>query len=160
LIERLADRCARFVEWIVAGALVLAVVVNFTNVVARYAFNRPLIGADELQVLLMIWMTFLGVVVVTWRGLHLRMDLIAARLPAFARGVLRLAEFLVAAVVAALVFGESWRYTARMLEVGRRSDALGMPVWIPHATVALAFGLMGLIAIYRLTRRAAKGPRP
>lgn len=160
MIERLADGFARVVERIVAYALVLAVVVNFANVVARYVFHQPLLGADELQVFLMVWMTFLGVVVVTWRGLHLRMDLVAGRLPAFARGWLRVAELLVAAVISALVLGESWRYTVRMLEIGRRSDALGVPVWIPHAAVALAFGLMGLIAVYRLGQRASRGPKP
>jgi TRAP-type C4-dicarboxylate transport system permease small subunit len=45
-----------------------------------------------------------------------------------------------------------------MLEIGRRSDALGLPVWIPHSSVAIAFGLICLIAVYRLTRRAARGP--
>ena len=158
MIERLADRFTRLVERLVAYALVLAVLVNFANVVARYGFHKPILGADELQIFLMIWMTFLGVVVVTWRRMHLRMDLVAARLPAFARGWLRLAELLVAAVVAALVFGESWRYAARMLEVGRRSDALGIPVWISHSSVAIAFALMGLISVYRLTQRAARGP--
>lgn len=159
MIERLADRFTRAVERIVAYALVLAVLVNFGNVVARYGFNRPILGADELQVFLMVWMTFLGVVVVTWRRMHLRMDLVAARLPAFARGWLRLAELLVTAAIAALVLGESWRYTAKMLEIGRRSDALGIPVWIPHSAVGIAFGLIGLIAVYRLTRRASQGSR-
>jgi len=157
LIERLADRFTRLVECLVAYALVLAVLVNFANVVARYGFHKPILGADELQIFLMIWMTFLGVVAVTWRRMHLRMDLLAARLPAFARGWLRLAELLVAAVLAALVLGESCRYTVQMLEIGRRSDALGIPVWISHSAVAIAFGLMGLIAVYRLTRRAARG---
>jgi TRAP-type C4-dicarboxylate transport system permease small subunit len=159
LIERLADRCARLVERIVAWALVLAVLVNFTNVVARYGFQRPLLGADELQVQLMVWMTFLGIVVVTWRRMHLRMDLFAGRLPAFVRGWLRVAELLVTAVLAALVLGESCRYAAQMFGIDRRSDALGLPVWISHAAVAIAFGLIGLIAIYRLTRRAAQGPQ-
>jgi TRAP-type C4-dicarboxylate transport system permease small subunit len=158
LIERLADRCTRLVEHLVAYALVLAVLVNFTNVVARYGFHKPILGADELQIFLMIWMTFLGVVVVTWRRMHLRMDLVAARLPAFARGWLRLAELLVAAVLAALVLGESYRYMAQMLAIGRRSDALGIPVWISHSAVAMAFGLIGLIAVYRLAQRAAGGP--
>jgi TRAP-type C4-dicarboxylate transport system permease small subunit len=158
LIERLADRFTRAVERIVAYALVLAVLVNFANVVARYGFHRPILGADELQVFLMVWMTFLGVVVVTWRRMHLRMDLVAGRLPAFAQGWLRLAEALVTAVLAALVLGESVRYVAQMFAVGRRSDALGFPVWIPHASVAIAFGLIGLIAVYRLSRRAARGP--
>ncbi|MGE5792954.1 MAG: TRAP transporter small permease [Bacteroidota bacterium] len=158
MIEQLADRFTRGLERIVAYALVLAVVVNFTNVVARYVFHRPLLGADELQVFLMVWMTFLGVVVVTWRRMHLRMDLVAARLPAFARGWLRFAELLAAAALAALVLGESCRYVATMFEIARRSDALGIPTWIPHSSVAIAFGLMGLIAAYRLTQRAARGP--
>jgi TRAP-type C4-dicarboxylate transport system permease small subunit len=159
LIERLADRFTRALERIVAYALVLAVLVNFANVVARYVFHRPIVGADELQVFLMVWMSFLGVVVVTWRRMHLRMDLVAARLPAPARGWLRLAEALLTAALAALVLGESCRYAARMFEIGRRSDALGIPGWIPHSSVAIAFGLIGLIAVYRLTRRAAQGPR-
>lgn len=157
MIERLAARFTRAVEQLVAYALVLAVLVNFANVVARYVFRSPLLGADELQVFLMVWMTFLGVVVVTWRRMHLRMDLLAARLPAGARGRLQLVEAVVTAVLAALVLGESWRYTVKMLEIGRRSDALGLPVWIPHSSVAIAFGLIGLIAVYRLTRRAARG---
>lgn len=159
MIERLAERAARWVERIVAGALVLAVLVCCANVVARYAFARPLVGADELQVFLMIWLTFLGVVVVSWRRMHLRMDLVAARLPAPARRVLRFAELAATAALAALVLGESWRYTVRMLEIGRRSDALGLPVWITHSAVTIAFGLIGLIAVYRLTRRAAQDPR-
>jgi len=158
LIERLADRFTRAVERLVAYALVLAVLVNFANVVARYGFHRPLLGADELQVFLMVWMTFLGVVVVTWRRMHLRMDLVAERLPAPARAWLRLAEALATAALGALVLGESCRYVAQMFAVGRRSDALGLPVWIPHASVAIAFGLIALIAVYRLARRAARGP--
>jgi len=158
LIERFADRFTRAVERIVAYALVLAVLVNFANVVARYAFRAPILGADELQIFLMVWMTFLGVVVVTWRRMHLRMDLVAERLPAVARGSLRLAEALVAAAFSTLVLGESCRYTAQMFEIGRRSDALGLPSWIAHSAVAIAFGLMSLIAVYRLARRAARGP--
>jgi len=158
LIERFADRFTRAVERLVACALLVAVVVNFANVVARYVFRQPLLGADELQVFLMVWMTFLGVVAVTWRRMHLRMDLFSERLPAIARRWLRLAEALVAAAVSALVFGESFRYAARMFEIGRRSDALGVPSWIAPSSVAIAFGLIGLIAVYRLVRRAARGP--
>ncbi len=158
MIERFADRFTRAVERIVAYALVLAVLVDFANVVARYVFRAPILGADELQIFLMVWMTFLGVVVVTWRRMHLRMDLVAERLPAVARGWLRLAEAVVAAALSALVLGESCRYTARMFEIGRRSDALGLPSWIAHSAVAIAFGLMGLIAVYGVVRRAAKGP--
>ena len=158
MIERFADRFTRTVEQTVAYALVLAVLVNFANVVARYVFRRPILGADELQVFLMVWMTFLGVVVVTWRRMHLRMDLLSERLPAGGRRWLRLGEALAAAVLSALVLGESVRYTVRMFEIGRRSDALGMPSWIGHSAVAIAFGLMGLIAVYRLVRRAARGP--
>lgn len=158
MIERLAGRLTHVVERLVAYALIVAVALNFANVVARYVFRQPILGADELQLLLMVWMTFLGVVVVTWRDMHLRMDLLAARLPAFARRGLRTLELALLAVLAALVVGESWRYTARMLEIGRRSDALGIPVWISHSAVGIAFALIGLIAIYRLKRRAARGP--
>ena len=54
-------------------------------------------------------------------------------------------------------------YARQMLRIGRTSDMAGIPMWIPHATVALGFGLIlvfaicGLIhlVVQRLTTRPA-----
>ena len=59
-IERLADALLTGLGLLVIAAVCL----NFANVVGRYVFGQAIFGADEIQTYLMVWMAFLGAVVV------------------------------------------------------------------------------------------------
>ena len=83
-----------------ALAFILAVLLNFSNVVGRYVFGISLLGSDEVQVFIMVGMTFLGAVVVTRRNQHLRMDVLVQFMPAPIRLALRIAEQLLLAALA------------------------------------------------------------
>ena len=74
MVDRLIDRVARALELALAALFVFAVLLNFANVVGRYLIGRSILWADEIEVFIMVGMTFLGVIVVTWRREHLRMD--------------------------------------------------------------------------------------
>ena len=59
---------------IATALLVVAeIVIPFIGIVARYAFNRPLIWSDELTSLLFLWLAMLGTVLALRRGEHMRM---------------------------------------------------------------------------------------
>jgi hypothetical protein len=59
---------------IATALLVVAeIVILFIGIVARYAFNRPLIWSDELASLLFLWLAMLGTVLALRRGEHMRM---------------------------------------------------------------------------------------
>ncbi|HET7698223.1 MAG TPA: TRAP transporter small permease subunit, partial [Vicinamibacterales bacterium] len=73
-MRRVIDSLARVLEIALALALIGAVLLNFVNVIGRYGFGTTMTIADELQTYTMVWIAFLGAAVVTWRGLHLRMD--------------------------------------------------------------------------------------
>jgi TRAP-type C4-dicarboxylate transport system permease small subunit len=146
------------IERCLALAFMGAVCLNFANVVGRYGFGRSILWADELQVYIMIWMAFLGAAVVSWRNLHLRMDVLVQFYPRSARLALRAAELAALALLSGFVFVQSWRYTAQMIVLERKSDVAGIPMWIPHGAVALGFGLIALVALWRaagLLRRRA-----
>ena len=51
--------------------------------VGRYLFGLSFLGSDEVQIFIMIGMTFLGAVVVSRRNMHLRMDVLVRYLPTF-----------------------------------------------------------------------------
>ena len=84
LIDRAFDWIARVIELVLALAFILAVLLNFTNVVGRYLFGISLLGSDELQVFIIVGVTFLGAAVVTRRNQHLRMDVLVQFMPAAA----------------------------------------------------------------------------
>ncbi len=152
LLDRLLGRLAGWIETVLAVALVLAVVLNFAGVVGRYVFGVALMGADEAQIFIMVWIAFLGAAVVTWREQHLRMDVLLGYLPERARAAIRAAEALALAVFACIVVWESAGYVRQMLALDRRSEALGIPMAAPHAAVLAGFALIALIALRRLRR--------
>jgi len=92
MIDKALDLLARIIELALALAFIVAVLLNFTNVLGRYLFGLSLLGSDEVQVFVMVAMTFLGAVVVTRRNEHLRMDVLVRFMPASLRVVLRIAE--------------------------------------------------------------------
>jgi len=150
MVEKALDWIARIIELALAFAFIGAVLLNFTNVVGRYLLGLSLLGSDEVQVFIMVAMTFLGAVVVTRRNGHLRMDVLARRMPGAVRVLLRIAEQILLIVLAGFVLSQSYFYAAQMFRIGRASDMAGIPMWIPHGTVALGFALILLIACWRL----------
>ena len=153
-MDRFIERLARVLTLALALAFVGAVALNFVNVVGRYVFATAILGADEVQVFVMVWMTFAGAAVVTWREQQLRMDVLFEMLPAKARRWIRLVEAVLLAVIAGFMVTQSVRFTALMFSVDRRSEAANIPMVIPHSAVVLGFSLMALLALVRLARLA------
>ena len=81
------------------------------------------------------------------------------------RLLLRIAEQLLLMVLAGFVLSQSYFYARQMLRIGRTSDMAGVPMWIPHGTVALGFALIlidrALAARHRhrAARAGASAPR-
>src|SRR5262245_18931718 len=76
-----ADALATFAERVLALGLLVGISLNFINVIGRYFAGFALNGADEIEIYILIWIAFLGAAAVTWRGLHLRMDVLISNFP-------------------------------------------------------------------------------
>lgn len=156
MIDRAIDRIARGIELALALAFILAVLLNFANVIGRYLLGISLLGSDEVQVFIMVGMTFLGAAIVTRRGLHLRMDVLVRFLPAPIQAFLRVLEQLLLAALAGFVLTQSYFYARQMARIGRTSDMAGIPMWIPHGTVALGFALLLIVVVWGIIRMAQR----
>jgi TRAP-type C4-dicarboxylate transport system permease small subunit len=150
VVSRILDRLTGWIERSLAYAFIAAVALNFINVVGRYGFGATMLSADELQIFIMVFMTFLGAAVVAWRNQHLRMDVLVNALPPLVRRLIKIAELSVIVILAAFVLWNSTYYAKQMFNIGRVSDMAQVPMWIPHGVVAAGFGLMALIACLRL----------
>ncbi len=164
MVDRIFERLTRALELLLALAFIAAVALNFANVVGRYVLGWTILGSDEVQIFIMVGMTFLGAVVVTWREQHLRMDVLARLCPKPVQEALRWAELALMTLLCGFVFVESTTYAYGMFRLGRLSDTADVPMWIPHGAVALGFGLIALIAVRRglaaLARRRASLDQP
>jgi TRAP-type C4-dicarboxylate transport system permease small subunit len=155
------DRIFLTVPRLVVGMLFfLTLGLNFANVVGRYLFSSPIMSAEEILTYCMIWCIFLGAVLVTWEGRHLRMDLLFLVLPPMVRRWLSVVSLVVVAVVCLMVAVASVEVVALIGRNGENSVVAGIPMVIPYFVLPLGFGLMSLAIVVRfrtLVRDAEAG---
>jgi len=144
------DIVARWIEFTLGIAFIFAVALNFFTAFDRYIFKKSIVGADEVQIYILVWMTFVGAAIVTWRHQHLRMDVLASRFPRFLRLFLLGAELALALALMVLLMSQSTKYAVQMSLIDRRSDLTGLPMWIPHIALAIGFGLIALMTAWRI----------
>lgn len=141
---------SRVIEVLLGLAFIFAVLLNFVAAADRYIFKQSIIGSDEIQTYIMVWMTFVGAAVVSWRHRHLRMDVLSSRLPRPLRTALLAAELFLILGLTGLLASRSFEYAAAMEILDRRSDLAGLPMWIPHGALFIGFTLIALVAAWRL----------
>lgn len=144
------DSLVAALERLLAVALLGAIVLNFINVVARYVANFTIEGSDEIEIYILIWIAFLGGAFVTWRGLHLQMDVLIKLAGARVRQVATIAEVIITLSTAAFVGYQSYLYVQRIYQLGAVSDIAQLPTWFAHSAVVISLSLMVIFLTLRV----------
>jgi TRAP-type C4-dicarboxylate transport system permease small subunit len=127
--------------------LLLAIAINFANIVGRYAFLAPLPWAEEVLSFLVIWGICLGASAVTYDRRHLAMDLFSDRFPPRIR--VALDALTLVAMVGFCIFAciQAWQIVSIMARNGQVSITAGIPMTVPYAAFVVGFGLMAVAAV-------------
>jgi TRAP-type C4-dicarboxylate transport system permease small subunit len=144
------NRLAQLVSWFVALLLLVAVVINFSNVVGRYVFDQPFGWAEEALGFLQIGLVVIGASLVTRNNAHLRMDAVEHFMPAGVRRWLDIAAGLLTVAVALVVVAMSARIVLGMLQNDTRTVVLEIPLGIPYSAFLFGFALIALFALLRV----------
>lgn len=81
MLQKLINQYCRFLSFLIVAALAAMVVLVFTNVFLRYAFNSGIAVSEELSRWLFVWLTFMGGIVALNEHGHLGTDFLVGRLP-------------------------------------------------------------------------------
>ncbi len=152
-------------ERVLGVIFVLVVLLNFASAAGRYLGGKAIVGADEVQVYVMIWLIFLGSAMAALRGSHLRMDVLTSSLRPRLAWWRSVVEMLLIVVVCGGMAVVSARFTLQIFEMGQASDAAEIPMWMPHLSVLVGFaglaacGLFELVLLLRQPRRLDRGGR-
>ncbi|MBS0247681.1 MAG: TRAP transporter small permease subunit [Proteobacteria bacterium] len=149
IIERTASGIVYAVERLLALGLIVAIVFNFLNIVGRYTGSFTLLGVDEIEIDLLVWIAFFGAIAVTWRSRQLRMDVLYQGSPPVLRKAIAAGEFAVTLVITGFVAFESFAYTKKLHSLAVVSDIARIPVWIPNMAIGICFGAMAMVAAFR-----------
>jgi len=135
---------------IIGSLLLIAVAINIANVIGRYAFHASIFWTEEILIYVIIWSVFLGTVAITYRGEHLKLDLASSRFTGRTRTIVNALIAATIVVCCVVVVAQSARVLASLAATGQVSIAVGMPMVIPHAAIAVGFALMAVAVLVRL----------
>ena len=139
------------VPYVLSGTLFLmAVVLNIVNVIGRYVFGMPVFWAEEALTFTVIWIVFLVVGTITYRGAHLNMDLLYSRMPSVMQLVIRIAIALALIVCAAYTAMLSWSVVKLHYMTSGVTAGTNIPLVIPHSALLFGFSFIAAAALVRL----------
>ena len=139
---------------VVASLILLAMMfLTVVDVVARYAFNRPLRGAFEVTELMLLVLIFAGLPLVSFSDEHATMDFIDRILGPRSQ---RWLEALVQLINAAFMFLLTWLVWLKADRIWGYRDSTDVLriVYGPFVYfMAVTLGLAGLIHLYKIIER-------
>jgi C4-dicarboxylate transporter, DctQ subunit len=128
-IVRWLDRLASVIERIAGLFLAAITVLVFASAIGRYAFAAPIPDAFDVARLMLGVAMLWGFASVGYRGVHIKVDLVAELLPARARLWLDVAASLVLLLFTVLL---AWMLLGRVESAYASNEAtfdLRLPVW-------------------------------
>jgi TRAP-type C4-dicarboxylate transport system permease small subunit len=150
MVRRIGEATSTICSLIAALALTSIVLVNGVNVVSRYFFGSAFAWAEELMIFLMVLTVFAGAATATWRGAHIRIDLLTERLGPRLRVAAAAAVSLAGILVLATLAVVSFRIVSMLYAFDQRSLALDVPLWIPQGFVAVGLVLMIVMTVLKI----------
>jgi C4-dicarboxylate transporter, DctQ subunit len=147
----IADLVFVRIPYLVTGTLLLiAIGINFANVIARYFFFEALFWAEEVLIYMTLWGVILACATITYQGLHIRMDLFSNMLRSPIKEIVGALTALLMICASVYVVIQSYQVVTMFVRSGEVSITASIPLTIPHVAVPIAFTLMALAVVIRL----------
>ena len=147
------ERFARLLGAVVGTLLIVAIAINFANVVGRYVFDKPLYWAEEAMSLLQVAFVVIAASLVARDRAHLRMDALEHWMPASLKQRLNRLTDALTLVVSLLVGWMALDIVRDMARNDQRTMGADIPLAIPYSAFLAGFVLIALFALLRLLKR-------
>ena len=125
-------------------ALVALVALTFVGVFARYVFNAPFAWQEEVQLMLIVWVTFLGGRYAFVTGSHCAIDVVVDLFP---KKVQRYFDLVIMAIVVTVLSYTGWqafKYIMQMYNTNRVTNMLHIPYALIYAPGVIACVTMSI----------------
>ena len=128
-------------DMVFAGVLMVGLIVlTFVGVIRRYFLRDPITWMEEVQMLLFLWVVFLGGSAAFRTGSHIAIEIVVDALPKKIGGFM------------GYLFMQEWSYYYQLMEAGKVTTLLRIPYSIVYLVVPVGGILMivsMLFAAYR-----------
>jgi TRAP-type C4-dicarboxylate transport system permease small subunit len=144
-MQRVLDKITTGVSWVGVGALILMVLIVVANVVGRYLFRKPVLGAVEMVGLLTVITVFCVLAFTEAKGAHIVVDILVSRLHGRTKAILASMMSLLGAAFFIIMAWQGWNLMLSNLSpFVRVTGVLSIPFAPFMLIMAFGFVLFGL----------------
>jgi len=137
IVNRIIGKAVYWGIALVHGAIV---VILFTGVVTRYVFNAPLFWGEEVTILCLIWLTFLGGAVLVRQDKHVTITIFTDMLPPRVVHKLGYVNNVLIILCLLVMIGTSWNLCGKLCD--STTPALRLSEWWFAAALEVGFVIM------------------
>lgn len=152
------DALVGWFEKLTIGLSILMMALNIVlNVLSRALFSHSFYFSEEVNEILMVAITFVGLGYVTREGLHIRMSALYDRIPERPRRWLTIFISITTAAAMFFLAYYAFHYVQKVAGRGRVTPAMQIPLWTIYVCVVFGFviaGIQYLLSVYANIRRA------
>lgn len=142
----------RVLAWVCGAILLVLMTLTVIDVIGRYVFNAPLIGATELTEVLLVSVIFIGLPAVCMDDEHVTVDLVTSQMPDWIHPCRKALLSLISATIFGVISWRLWIYGSQVAGYNGVTNSLHIPVapfaWL--CSVCAAFAV--LITLYVAAR--------
>ena len=148
-MDRLLRRFVHLVEWWAVILLILMVTVVSLGVFFRYVLESALVWYDEFASYLLVWLTFYGAVVASYRQRHIGFEVVVDRFEGGTRKIIDIVGECFVLGFQFVLFYYGWQLTEKMGDETAVSLVWVKMSWV-YSVLPITGGLMLLISLVRL----------
>ena len=132
----------RVLGWISCICVFFMMLLTTVDVVLRYIFNSPLIGAYEVSEFMMVIIVFFSMAYTQFRKGHVAVDILVSRLSQRKQALVDLFNHVVTIVILLLI---TWRSSLTALELADTMETTGtVPIPVFPFQFVVAFGCLAM----------------
>ena len=136
--------------------MVALVILTFVGVLMRYIMRSPITWQEEVQMLLFLWIVFLGGAGAFRAGSHIAIEILVDALPKKIGGVIERFDVLLQLLILVYLFWQEIQYYNQLIVAGRVTNLLRLSYGVAYAVVPIGGALMLISMLYAAYGRFIK----
>lgn len=155
IVGLISSKVAVFERVLCAVLISVFTAVLLANVISRYLFDSPLFFAEELALLLLVWMGYLAVSYSIHRSDQIGMSLLVDKLSARHKQLVAIVVDVILIVISGILFWAALTWMQSSSVFFERAVTLNVPKWPFYLIIPLFWALMLIHLIDHLLGRLA-----
>ncbi len=141
-------KISSFLNVMGAVGLFICTAISFINVISRYIFKSPFSWGDELSVLMLAWFVYLPQPALESTNKQLQMTVLYNAVGGRVRRVFDILRSLVTTCLSLFICYWSCDLILMNYELGGRTMALRLPLWITYLILPISMLFVALVRIF------------